>query len=291
MAPHVVPSRRIGPVLLLTLTLTLAACGSSSPKDASGETSGETSAPNVAAANTETSTAAGGEYQIVSDAEVSEGLTATLTLAGEAVALITADPSKAEAAVTATYDKWFTYEGTVKKRDQSVYLDMEDALGLIKTGQADGDATKATKGIDALSTLAAAYVAKFPADGSAPPPSVASALGGAAVAVPTGLSEWKIALPEAIKAGATNFVLKNVGKEVHVFVIFRTDLPLDQLPLDAEGGVDEKGAGLTFVDERENVKPGTSSALKVDLAPGRYVFACNLKGHLKNGMVHEVVVA
>ena len=259
--------------------LTLSACGSSSSTQA-GDT--------TAAASSDTTVAS--EYRVVSDAEVSDGLTDTLTLAGKAVALITSDPSKAEAAVTATYDRWFQFEGTIKQRDQSVYLDMEDALGLVKTGQADGDAAKATKGIDALSTLAAAYVAKYPPNGSAAAVSTPT-LGAATAVVRTKLTEWKLGLPTELKAGVTDFVLTNTGKETHEFVVFRSDLALDQLPLDAEGGVDEKGAGLVFIDERENVKPGASASLKVDLPPGRYVFACNLNGHLKNGMVQAVVVS
>lgn len=274
--------RRLAPPALLVAALALSACGSSSGSSSAGQ-SGDT----ATASSVETTVAP--EYRIASDAEVSDGLTETLTLAGKAVTLITSDPSKAEAAVTATYDRWFQFEGTIKQRDQSVYLDMEDALGLVKSGQADGDAAKATKGIDALSTLAAGYVAKYPPNGAAPAVT-APALGNATATVRTNLTEWKVGLPDTLKAGVTDFVLTNTGKEVHEFVVFRSDLPLDQLPLDAEGGVDEKGAGLTFIDERENVKPGASATLKVDLPPGRYVFACNLKGHLKNGMVQAVVV-
>ena len=70
-------------------------------------------------------------------------------------------------------------------------------------------------------------------------------------------------------------------------MIFKTDLPADQLPLTDEGIVDEEGAGITAIDEVEDVTPGTSKDLTVNLDPGNYVLLCNIDSdelHYQHGM-------
>src|SRR3990172_1923084 len=63
---------------------------------------------------------------------------------------------------------------------------------------------------------------------------------------------------DSIKAGDVVFHVTNDGTDqVHEFVIFKTDLPADQLPLTADGIVDEEGAGITFINEVEDVENGT----------------------------------
>jgi uncharacterized cupredoxin-like copper-binding protein len=89
------------------------------------------------------------------------------------------------------------------------------------------------------------------------------------------------------KAGEITFHVTNDATDlVHEFVIFKTDLPEDQLPLTAENIVDEAGAGITFIDEVEDVEVGTSQDLTVTLEPGRYVLLCNTadKNHYTHGM-------
>jgi len=73
-------------------------------------------------------------------------------------------------------------------------------------------------------------------------------------------------------------------------VVFKTDLAPDALPLDEEGAVDEKGEGVEFMDERENIKPGDTVALTLDLPAGNYVVLCNLEDHYKQGMYKAVTV-
>jgi uncharacterized cupredoxin-like copper-binding protein len=92
---------------------------------------------------------------------------------------------------------------------------------------------------------------------------------------------------DSVKAGEVTFhVTNNATDLVHEFVIFKTDLPEDQLPLTAENIVDEAGAGITFINEVEDVEQGTSKDLTVTLEPGRYVLLCNTaeNNHYMRGM-------
>jgi uncharacterized cupredoxin-like copper-binding protein len=92
---------------------------------------------------------------------------------------------------------------------------------------------------------------------------------------------------DSVKAGEVVFhVTNNATDLVHEFVIFKTDLPEDQLPLTAENIVDEAGAGITFINEVEDVEQGTSKDLTVTLEPGRYVLLCNTaeNNHYTRGM-------
>jgi uncharacterized cupredoxin-like copper-binding protein len=92
---------------------------------------------------------------------------------------------------------------------------------------------------------------------------------------------------DSIKTGDVVFHVSNdATDQVHEFVIFKTDLPADQLPLTAEGIVDEEGAGITFINEVEDVENGTPQDLAVTLEPGRYVALCNVDTnlHYSHGM-------
>lgn len=86
-----------------------------------------------------------------------------------------------------------------------------------------------------------------------------------------------------LAAGATTFAVHNVGVTMHEFVVFRTDLPPDQLPLTSDGlEVDEDA--LEALGEVEDVLPGTSQEFTVTLTPGAYVAICNIETHYGAGM-------
>ena len=119
----------------------------------------------------------------------------------------------------------------------------------------------------------------------------ATALSGCASGpsqVDVSLTTYVITLStDSVKAGEVTFhVTNNAADLVHEFVIFKTDLPEDQLPLTAENIVDEAGAGITFINEVEDVEMGTSKDLTVTLEPGRYVLLCNTSEnlHYQHGM-------
>ena len=79
----------------------------------------------------------------------------------------------------------------------------------------------------------------------------------------------------------------NEAPATHEFVVVRTDLPADGLPLGPDGlSVNEDW--LDGVGELNEVPAGTVGTLPLHLTPGRYVFFCNLDGHYLGGM-HAVL--
>jgi hypothetical protein len=79
------------------------------------------------------------------------------------------------------------------------------------------------------------------------------------------------------------FQVQNRAPATHEFVIVRSDLPPDQLPIATDGlSVDEDK--LRPAGEIGEVDTGTTETLAIHLAPGRYVFFCNLEGHYLGGM-------
>lgn len=103
------------------------------------------------------------------------------------------------------------------------------------------------------------------------------------------LTTYKIVLSKnSASAGDIVFHVHNDATDLkHEFVIFKTDLPEDQLPVNDEGAVDEEGAGVTHIDEVE-VEAGQSADLAVNLTPGNYVLICNINDnnemHYAHGM-------
>jgi uncharacterized cupredoxin-like copper-binding protein len=85
-------------------------------------------------------------------------------------------------------------------------------------------------------------------------------------------------------AGQVSFHVTNTttDNETHEFVIVQTDLDSADLPLDADGNVDE--SQIQVVDEVEDLEPGDSGDLTVNLPAGHYVIMCNVEGHYKQGM-------
>jgi uncharacterized cupredoxin-like copper-binding protein len=106
------------------------------------------------------------------------------------------------------------------------------------------------------------------------------------------LTTYKITLSKnSAKAGDIIFHVHNDATDLkHEFVIFKTDLPEDQLPTNAEGAVDEEGAGVTHIDEVE-VEAGQSADLAVNLAAGNYVIICNINDNNEMHYMHGMHVA
>lgn len=83
-------------------------------------------------------------------------------------------------------------------------------------------------------------------------------------------------------AGEITFDVKNDGPSDHEMVIIKTDLAADELPTDSTGAVIEDE--VEAIDEVEDVAPGSSVSLSVNLEAGSYVLVCNLPGHYAAGM-------
>jgi hypothetical protein len=95
------------------------------------------------------------------------------------------------------------------------------------------------------------------------------------------VKEWQISLSSTnIAAGAITFNITNAGDKEHEFVIRKTDLTSDKLPLNAAGEVSEEATELTEVgdpSEVAEIKSGSSDrTITVTLQPGHYVIFCNL---------------
>ena len=83
------------------------------------------------------------------------------------------------------------------------------------------------------------------------------------------MSEYKFEMPASIKAGKTEFVVKNAGKRVHTFAI-------------KGNGVDQKIS--------PNPKPGETATLTADLKPGTYEITCPVDFHTAKGMKMTLTV-
>ena len=116
--------------------------------------------------------------------------------------------------------------------------------------------------------------------------------GGGGGTVDVTLQEFAVVpSPSSIEAGEVTFQATNEGPDdVHEFVVFRTDLAPDQLPVDENGAVDEEGAGLELIDEIEDIPVGETQSVTVELESGTYVLICNIwdeeeqEAHYAEGM-------
>jgi uncharacterized cupredoxin-like copper-binding protein len=104
------------------------------------------------------------------------------------------------------------------------------------------------------------------------------------------LTEWKVAVASNFKAGSTTFTIANNGTIPHELLVFKSDLAPSAYPTDAAGDIVEDGPGVVLVSDGENVDPNGSQSRTVDLAPGTYLFVCNIPGHFKAGMFTVVTV-
>jgi uncharacterized cupredoxin-like copper-binding protein len=96
---------------------------------------------------------------------------------------------------------------------------------------------------------------------------------------------------DTVKAGEVTFEVSNVSKndEEHEFLIAKTDLGADQLPMTQAGDrVDE--SQLPGVEELGDLEPGESGQLTLDLTPGKYLLFCNEEGHFEAGMYAYLTV-
>jgi uncharacterized cupredoxin-like copper-binding protein len=105
------------------------------------------------------------------------------------------------------------------------------------------------------------------------------------------MNEWKMKTPKVVPAGKVTIVVSNRGKVEHELVLLRTDLKPSKIRIDKKTDkFDEEAPGFSSPGEIEGIKPGKTKSTKFDLAPGHYIFVCNLVGHFRKGMYAEVMV-
>ncbi len=90
---------------------------------------------------------------------------------------------------------------------------------------------------------------------------------------------------QSVPQGEITFEVTNSGDLLHEFVVFKTDLAIDDLPTNESGSeVIEDGPGLTLIDEIEDIQVGETKTLTVGLEAGNYALVCNIKGHYQKGL-------
>lgn len=115
--------------------------------------------------------------------------------------------------------------------------------------------------------------------------------GGGGTTVNVAETEFKIeADATSAPAGQVTFNIKNNGTIAHEFVVIKTDDAASALPVaSGESVVDEDQ--LTGIDEKEDIEPGTSVTLTVNLEAGHYALICNVEGHYTSGMRLDFTVS
>ena len=93
---------------------------------------------------------------------------------------------------------------------------------------------------------------------------------------------------ESIAAGTVTFTVINEGVKKHEFVVLSTETPTDKLKVEGDEVVED---AYDVTDEIEDIAPGTTEKLTVDLTAGHYALICNLKGHYRMGMWADLTVA
>jgi uncharacterized cupredoxin-like copper-binding protein len=110
-------------------------------------------------------------------------------------------------------------------------------------------------------------------------------------AVNVTLRDFRINLStRASSGGDVVFRVYNAAPATHEFVVVPTDLAPDALPIGSDGLSVDEGAFETSGEIAE-VPAGSTETLALHLAPGHYVFFCNLEGHYLGGMHGDLRVA
>jgi len=137
---------------------------------------------------------------------------------------------------------------------------------------------------------AAAATSAAPSAAATAPASVAPSASPAA-APTVSLTEWKVLVTGTIKSGKVDVKISDVGVAAHELLVFKSDLAPSAYPTDKAGDIVEDGAGVTLLSDGDNIDPGGTQTRTIDLAPGTYLFVCNIPGHFKQGMFTVVTVA
>jgi uncharacterized cupredoxin-like copper-binding protein len=95
----------------------------------------------------------------------------------------------------------------------------------------------------------------------------------------------------AVPAGYVTFRIKNTGPSTHEFIVVRSDVAADALPLRANGmTVNEDSKRLHPAGELGEIRLNSTRNLTLNLEPGHYALFCNLEGHYRGGMYAIVEV-
>lgn len=119
-----------------------------------------------------------------------------------------------------------------------------------------------------ISLALIAVIALVLAACTAPSATPAQTAAGGGESVDVSLTEYSIDMPDSIPAGHVTFNISNDGSETHAFEV--------------------EGNGME--EETEELAPGGSDTLEVDLEPGTYEVYCPVDDHRGMGMEVELEV-
>ncbi len=112
--------------------------------------------------------------------------------------------------------------------------------------------------------------------------------GGSGNTVDVTLADDSVTLSTAeTAAGSVTFAATNDGTLTHEIEVFEGEADPASLPIENDVANTE---GWTLVDEIEDITPGSSADLTLDLEAGSYQIVCNLAGHFSNGMYSTLTV-
>lgn len=94
--------------------------------------------------------------------------------------------------------------------------------------------------------------------------------------------------PATADAGSVTLSATNDGTVTHEIEVFHGDVDPATLPVEDNVASTE---GLSLVDEIEDITPGSTADLTIELGPGTYVVMCNLPEHFAKGMHAVLTVA
>ena len=153
-------------------------------------------------------------------------------------------------------------------------------------------ATTKAPAITATSTTAStATTAAATATTAASTPTTTTA--GATGKIVYAVKEWAIEGPAQLKAGTVSMSVTNPSTNRHEFKIIKGVYA--ELPKTSNGAVDEeKLTSGAIVGKLDALTGGETKSLSVDLAPGKYLFVCNISfgpaSHAERGQVLDVTV-
>ena len=94
--------------------------------------------------------------------------------------------------------------------------------------------------------------------------------------------------PTTVTSGEVTFAITNEGPSVHEFVVVKTDLAADALPVEGQEVTED---ALDAIGEAEDIQSGATSNLSLNLDPGSYVAICNIAEHYGLGMRVSLTVS
>lgn len=94
--------------------------------------------------------------------------------------------------------------------------------------------------------------------------------------------------PDSVSAGEVTFDATNEGEATHEFEVFQADVDPADLPVENNVANTE---GMTLLGEVEDLTPGGTGSLTLDLPAGSYIIMCNLPGHFDMGLHSTLTVA